>query len=125
MRGITNFNDFRQAFRDYSKDYGKADQFSYKGLMVLFNYLEELEDDCGVEIEMDVVALCCGYMESSIRNIADKYGLIGYTRKAIINELKYKTQVIEIDDDNIIIEIDDDDDDYNTIMETGPIGPGE
>ena len=99
MRETVDLNSFRRAF----KAYGRENQFSYEGLTVLFNYLEGLEDDRGVEIELNVMDLCWEYTEDSIQNIADNYELTG-DREAIIAELRDNTQVIEIDDDNIIIQ---------------------
>jgi len=53
------------AFHDAFVACGRGDQFSYKGRGALFDYLTELEDDTGTEIELDVVALCCDYSEYS------------------------------------------------------------
>jgi hypothetical protein len=53
----------RLAFHDAFIAYGRGEQFSYKGRAALYDYLTELEDDIGQEIELDVVALCCDYSE--------------------------------------------------------------
>jgi hypothetical protein len=53
----------KSAFHDAFAAYGRGEQFSYKGRDALYDYLTELEDDCGQEIELDVVALCCDYSE--------------------------------------------------------------
>ena len=45
---------FTQAF----KDAGRADSFSYEAQKALFNFYDELDDDCGNETELDVVAIC-------------------------------------------------------------------
>jgi len=42
---------------------GRKDQFSRSGLIALFDWLEEYEQDCGEEIELDVIAICCDYSE--------------------------------------------------------------
>jgi hypothetical protein len=55
----------KSAFHDAFIAYGRGDQFSYKGRAALYDYLTELEDDIGQEIELDVVALCCDYSEHS------------------------------------------------------------
>lgn len=39
------------------------DNFSYNGLIALFDHLEEYETFSGEQIELDVVALCCNYVE--------------------------------------------------------------
>jgi len=48
------------ASRLYEDEYA---DWSYDGARALVEYLEELEDDIGKEIEFDVVALRCEYTE--------------------------------------------------------------
>ena len=62
-------------FRDEFRACGRADQFSYEALGILFDYLEAYEMDTGEEIELDVVSLCCDYSEDSPENIRDQYGI--------------------------------------------------
>lgn len=71
VQSINNVYQFREAFRLA----GRMDQFSYEGLEVLFDYLEQLSEDTGEPIELDVVALCCDYYESSIDEIVENYNL--------------------------------------------------
>jgi hypothetical protein len=71
MKTIVTESDFRDAFRAM----GRNDQFSYEGLGVLFNYLENYEEDTGIELELDVVALCCDYYEDTWENIAENYSI--------------------------------------------------
>lgn len=66
-----NIYEFREAFRRMDRQ----DQFSYEGLEVLFDYLEEYSDCTGENVELDIVALCCEYYESSIDEIIDNYRL--------------------------------------------------
>jgi len=54
-----NFSDFRQAFHKHDR----GNQFSCEGLKALFNHLEEVEQDTGEEMELDVIALCCAFSE--------------------------------------------------------------
>ena len=61
MKSTVSFTDFVDGFNVM----GRGDQFSYKGLAALFNYLEEYEEGMGEELEFDVVALCCDYTEYS------------------------------------------------------------
>lgn len=42
---------------------GRAGNFSYEGKRALFDYLEELENSTGEQIELDVIALCVDYAE--------------------------------------------------------------
>ena len=69
VQSINNVYQFREAFRIADR----MDQFSYEGLEVLFDYLEELSESTGESIELDVVALCCEYYESSIEELINNY----------------------------------------------------
>ena len=71
VQSINNVYHFREAFRLA----GRNDQFSYEGLEVLFDYLDNLSEDTGEPIELDVVALCCEYYESSIEELIDNYNI--------------------------------------------------
>ena len=62
-------------FRDEFRACGRADQFSYEALGLLFHYFEQYEDDTGEAVELDVIAICCDFSEDSWENIADQYGI--------------------------------------------------
>lgn len=62
--------EFHQAFKAL-----RPDNFSYEGLNVLFDYLEQYEEDTGAELELDVVALCCDFSEDTDANIAANYSI--------------------------------------------------
>jgi hypothetical protein len=64
---INHASQFRDAFF-YA---GRKDQFSYEGLGLLFEFLEELEPS----YELDVIDLCCTYAESTPEQIADSYNI--------------------------------------------------
>jgi hypothetical protein len=71
MKTTISVYDFRQAFHDM----GRGEQFSYDGLRVLFEALEQYEDDTGSEVELDVIALCCEYSEETPEEIAKNYSI--------------------------------------------------
>jgi hypothetical protein len=71
MHQKITFSDFTKAFHDM----GYENNFSHSGLRVLFNYLEEYEDSAGESIELDVIALCCDYCESTWEEIAEDYDI--------------------------------------------------
>ena len=51
-------------FRDwYAKSEAYKNNFSYEGLGDLFDYLEELEDSTGEQIEFDPIAIACEFTE--------------------------------------------------------------
>lgn len=51
-------SDFRSAFQVI-----RPDNFSYEGLTALYEYLWDLSEDIGEDIELDVIALCCNFTE--------------------------------------------------------------
>jgi hypothetical protein len=59
MKQTVTLNQFRDAFRHC----GRGEQFSYKALNALYDYLEEVGDETGQEYDLDVIALCCEYAE--------------------------------------------------------------
>ena len=63
------------AFRDEFRACGRADQFTYEALGILFDYLEAYEMDSGEEIELDVIALCCDFSEDMPEAIAQSYDI--------------------------------------------------
>lgn len=68
MKQTINLHDFRSAFQKI-----RPDNFSYSGLEVLFDYLEECERDTGEDYELDVIALCGDFSEISISDLADMF----------------------------------------------------
>ena len=70
MKTTISVYDFRDAFQQANRQ----DNFSYDGLRVLFEALEEYEESCGDEVELDVIALCCEYSEETLEEIASNYG---------------------------------------------------
>lgn len=70
------------AFRDAFRTAGRADNFSYSGLEALYDYLTEMEESTGEEIELDPIAICCEFNEASAYDCAsdldidaiDRYG---------------------------------------------------
>lgn len=63
------------SFRDEFRACGRADQFSYEALGILFDYLEAYEMDSGEEIELDVIAICCDFSEDTPEAIAQSYDI--------------------------------------------------
>ena len=83
-----------EGFRREFKAYGRENQFSPRGLEALFNYLEEVADETGTSIELDVVALCCDYYEyDSLEQLQADYSL---EHSEDVEKLIEHTTVIEI-----------------------------
>ena len=71
MKTSINFSQFCDAFRDM----GRNDNFSYAGKRALFDYLEQYEEECDCEVELDVIALCCEYIEQGLDGIINDYAI--------------------------------------------------
>lgn len=115
MKQSVNLHTFRESFRTM----GRQDQFSRQGLEALFDYLEELEDSIGEEVELDVIALCCDFNEhDSALEAAKEYGWGGTARDEDESEEDYSeraedealewlrdhTSVIEVSSGSVIIQ---------------------
>ena len=96
MKQSINEYDFLKAFKEC-----RPNNFSRAGLFALYDYLEQLEDDIGEEIELDVIALCCEYAEyDSLAEFREDYGEDYNTMK----DIEYHTTVIMIDNESFIIQ---------------------
>jgi len=58
MKRTINEHDFIDAFQGTYKN-----QFSYEGKIALYEYLTQLEEDTGFEMELDAIAICCDFAE--------------------------------------------------------------
>jgi hypothetical protein len=96
MKQTINFSDFVDAFRAYDR----YDQFGYQALMVIFEYLEELEESTGQELELDVVAICCDYATDNWEAIAENYSI---DLSGFENEDEKQDAVIEYLNENTIL----------------------
>lgn len=94
MKQTINRSDFHRAFQAI-----RPDNFTHEGRIALFEYLEQLEEDLGEVIELDVIALCCDYSEDSIENVLKEHNLDS------LDDLRDNTTVIEIDDETIIYQV--------------------
>ena len=81
---------------------GRREQFSYSGLRALFNYLEEYEQDTGEEIELDVISLCCDYVELDEDETREQYNIPD--DEDWQEFLRDQTTVIDVDDSRVIIQ---------------------
>ena len=66
-----NESDFINEF----KACNRQDNFSLNGLRILFESLEQTAIECEINIEMDVIALCCEYNEDTLADIIDNYDI--------------------------------------------------
>ena len=88
-----NFSDFQDAFRNMNRQ----ENFTYEAKQALFDYLEDLEESLGKQIELDVIALCCEWSEyEDIEALEAAYSLD-------YEELQERTTVIDIEGGSFLI----------------------
>ena len=105
MKQSINLYQFRQAFYDMDR----RDQFTYEGLEVIFDALEDCAADTGDEFELDVVAICCDFYEAEPDDIASDYSIPldedledDERREAVLDYLSENTWVLGETDSTII-----------------------
>lgn len=108
---VSSVHTFRIAFIDMGRD----DQFSREALEALFEYYEELSEDTGEHIELDVIGICCEWCEyedndalfndyGTAEGLAECDGDMEEYIECIIEELENATQVISLDDSYLVME---------------------
>ena len=92
------FNDFLREFEEF----GRANNFSYEGKRALYEYLNDLSEDLGEHIELDIISLCCDFTEyDSLEQFIENYSISNIKS---IEDIDYYTTVIPINDQSFIIQ---------------------
>ena len=94
MKKTIYLGDFRDAFIRA----GRKENFSYDGLEVLFDYLEEINPGG----ELDVIAICCEYIEMTLEELNEEYCEEFETLEEACDKLNETTTVCGTTDDSII-----------------------
>lgn len=89
MKQTVYLEDFRRAFQST-----RPNNFSYEGLIALYNYFQNLEDDIGEELDLDVIAVCCDYSE--YKNFQELKS--NYLNIKTLEDLRERTEIIPIED---------------------------
>tara|TARA_R110002050_G_C8818643_1_gene504235 strand:+ start:694 stop:993 length:300 start_codon:yes stop_codon:yes gene_type:complete len=75
--------------------------FSYGGATALYEYLMDLEEDTGIEMEFDPIAFTCEWTEyNNLQEVLEGYS-IDYVKN--IEDLRDQTTVIEVEGTQRII----------------------
>lgn len=86
---ISRFEDFKRV----DKEDGKGGNFTYKGLRHLFEYLDDLSEETGEDIEFDCIALCCDYSEYNF----DEFLNERYTTEDLNKKIR---EILDLDEDD-------------------------
>ena len=96
MKENINFNTFHDRFKN-SDNY--KNNFSYEGLKSLFEYLEDYEENTNIEIEFDMIAICCEFTEyDNLKEYNTEYEEV-----ESLEDIEELATVIEIPDTNRFI----------------------
>ena len=102
MKTTVSLYDFRREFAQC-----RPDNFSYEGLGLLFDHIEDLERDSGEEYELDVIGLCCEWNEDTPENIAANYSIDieddGNQLANVLDHLNDETMVAGVTDAGTIV----------------------
>jgi len=95
-----SFYDFLKEFEEF----GRANNFSYEGKKALYDYLNDLSEDLGEPIELDIIGICCDFTEyDSLEQFIENYShAIGEIKS--IEDISYYTTVIKINEEAFIIQ---------------------
>jgi hypothetical protein len=87
MKQTVYLEDFRRAFQST-----RPNNFSHQGLNSLYDYFQNLEEDIGEELDLDVIAVCCDYCE--YKNFQELKS--NYLNIKTLEDLRERTEIIPI-----------------------------
>ena len=92
-----------QQFIDAFIDAGHWNSFSRDALIMLYEHLEELSDDTGEDMELDVMAICGDYAQRHLDDVREALELDeNADEDEILEALEYHTTVVGIIDDTVV-----------------------
>ena len=95
MKQTITETQFINAFADM----GRADNFSVEGRTALYEFINDLDEQCDTETELDVIALCCEFTEwESLKEFQDNYG----EEYESFEDISDNTLLIDIDGERFI-----------------------
>lgn len=82
----------QSSFHDAFTRMGRENQFTYDGLNVLFDALQDLSESEAQQLELDVIGLCCEYRESTLDEVIADYS---YNPNFSIDKTAAESQKLE------------------------------
>jgi hypothetical protein len=86
----------------------RKDSFSYKGLEVLYDYINEISDES--DTELDIIAIDSYYSEESLEELYNHYADLEVdiddlesSRELIIEDVRERYTVLEVDENTFIV----------------------
>jgi len=96
MKQTITLSQFRDGFRH------RQENFSHDGQEALYNFLEEVEEETGSEIEFDPIALCCEFTE--YEDLEEAVQVYDSTIINSLQDLRDNALVIEFGNGKLIIQ---------------------
>lgn len=90
-------------FKDAFKSANRAENFSHEGLTLLFEHFEQLEEDLGEPIELDVIAICCDYVELNMEWIDHDYQKSFESFNEAVEWLMEQTTVVGVTNNDTVV----------------------
>lgn len=91
----------KSEFRDAFIRMDRKENFSYQGLGVLYDWLEEFYEEADKPYELDVIALCCDFTEyDSLEDFNNDYN----REYEDVDDISEDTLVMKIDSSSFIIQ---------------------
>ena len=69
----------------------RPDNFTPEALDLIYELLTTYEDDTNMELELDVIAICCDFSEMTISEVAEAYSIANSNENSVIDFLEDKT----------------------------------
>ena len=70
MKTNVSVYDFRDTIMEL-----RPNNFSYEGLTILFDWIEQYEEDCETEVDFDPIGICCEFNESTVDEVMNDYDI--------------------------------------------------
>ena len=85
--------------------YDRSENFTPAGVRVLFDYLEEISEESGEDINLDIIGLCCDYSEDTFEDIAvnHRIDLTDLSGETIEDDKEIKRIVLDYLKNNTVV----------------------
>lgn len=101
---IDNSYELQKLFEEY----GRGNSFSYEGYQALFDYLDNLSDDIGEDIHLDVIGLCGDFTEySDYEEIYSNYSYSYNNEKLSWDDINQDDFIEWLNNNTTVIEVTD------------------
>lgn len=86
MYETVNLNTFLSAFSKV-----RPDNFTPEALELIYEFLVSYEDETNMEVELDVIAICCDFIEMTHSEVAEAFSIPKNDTNSIVDFLENKT----------------------------------